>query len=63
MKLHTGQYAGSDVTVWHMGTDITLDAVQRGESRWNVGGKLPSQDNVWQTGEELDHTYRFNRRD
>ena len=56
MKLHSGQYAGSDVTVWHIGTDIALEGVQRGESRWNIGGKLPSQEQVWQTGEELDHT-------
>lgn len=55
MKLHAGRYAGSDVTVWHLGTDISLDVVQRGESTWNVGGKRPSQENVWQTGEELDH--------
>ena len=56
MTLHSGQYAGSAVTVWHIGTDIALDTVQRGESRWNVGGQFPSQEQVWQTGEELDHT-------
>ena len=63
MKLHTGQYAGSDVTVWHMGTDITLDAVQRGESRWNVGGKLPSQDKYLANWRGIGPYGRFNRRD
>ena len=53
MKLHSGQYAGSDVTFGTWGL-ISPWMVQRGESRWNVG-EVPSQ-NVWQTGEELDHT-------
>ncbi len=56
MQLHVGQYAGSKVTVWHLGNEVFLDTIQRGESRWNVGGKLPSQENMWTTGEELDHT-------
>ena len=56
MKLHSGHYVGSDVTVWHLGNTVVLDVIQRGESRWNIGGKLPNQKNIWQTGEELDHT-------
>ncbi len=56
MQLHTGQYIGSTVTVWHLGNKTSLDGVQRGESRWNMGGKLPNQETVWETGEELDHT-------
>jgi hypothetical protein len=55
MQLHIGQYAGSTVSVWHQGNAIDLDGVQRGESRWNVGGKLPAQQDVWGIG-ELDHT-------
>ena len=47
INLYSGNYSGSSVSVWHIGETINLDGVQRGESRWNVGGILPKADNVW----------------
>ena len=47
ISLHAGSFSGSTAAVLHMGNDVQLDGIQRGESQWNVGGKLPSVDSVW----------------
>ena len=47
INLHSGSLAGSHVSVWGLGTSVQLDGIQRGESKWNVGGILPDIDVVW----------------
>ena len=52
INLYSGSYSGSKVNVWHLGNTVDLDGIQRGESKWNIGGVLPKTENVWGTEED-----------
>ena len=40
------------MSVWHLNNSVDLDGIQRGESKWNVGGVLPKTDDIWEGEQE-----------
>ena len=52
INLYSGNYSGSKVSVWHLNNSVDLDGIQRGESKWNVGGVLPKTDEIWEGEQE-----------
>lgn len=52
INLYSGSYSGSKVSVWHLENTVNLDGIQRGQSKWNVGGVLPKADNIWGNEDE-----------